>query len=427
MTKPSEKIQKLYKTIFYDSRQKLLTSEDTFYAVLLSKCAVEINEEVKTISIKEDSGTIYIVYSNKWFNSLSVEEGAEAIKHVLNHLIFGHLKNKEFIKNDTNFEIAKDLAVNTNLNKEKLPKGFSVPKDFELKEKQSTYYYYNKLGKCKKQNENSLKNNPDKDSENKKPKEEENQANNSQPNNTTNNSPNINQKTGDNHNYMTCTSGKGQVQKQTKQMVRDSYKQAGNRNPSNWGGGLEKIMNILLRPPEIPWNVILRNFVAFSSKVKKVNTWKKPNRRFGEILQGNRKIQTLNIVVAIDESGSIGNDEWKQFMSEINGIAKTKLAQITIIKFTAVVEKVFEFKNMEEVTKSRFDGGTCFQPFLNTTEEIKPDCVICLTDGYNSEGDNLKYNRFNTVLWCLTPDGKENKNGHNIKIKKIHEEKELFW
>ena len=400
---------------FYEARKRLL-HDDPFYAQMLYQCAIEMNDKVGTISIKENDGTIYIIYSEKWVNSIEPEKVVEAIKHVLTHLIFGHLtselfKNKE---EDKKMDVAEDLAINTTLKKDNLPEGFLKPEDFQLSEDKSTYDYYNQLpdmknrgkgkGKGKGQGEGQGDGKPqDGDSDN----EED--------------------KTGDNHHFMTSTVSQSQLENQTKAMVQQAYKRAGNRMPSNHGSGIRKLMNFLLQPSELPWNMILRNFVSFSSKVKREPTWKRPNRRFGEELQGKRKVQTLHIFVAIDESGSIADEEWKQFMSEIDDIHRTKLASITICKFTSKVEKVFEFKNIEEVSKDRYYGGTCFQPFLDTAESLRPDCLICLTDGYNSEFDDLKYTRFGTVLWCLTPNGRKNKNGKNLIIKKINKEEAIFW
>jgi len=404
-------IRNIFNDNFYEARKRLL-HEDPFYAQMLYQCGVKCDESVGTISIQEADGTCFVVYSEEWVNSLEIPQVVEAIKHVLNHLIYGHLTSEMFKEKDEDpkMDLAEDLAINTSLDKKKLPPGFHTPDEFKLEEDQSTYEYYNKL--------------PDQPKEKGKGK---GQGKGQGQGDGKDQGKGQGQKDGDNHNHMTSSVSKSQMQNQVKQMVQQAYKKAGDRPPANSGSGMKKLMHILLLPAEIPWGAILRNFVSFSSKVKREPTWKRPNRRFGEEFQGRRKVQTLKIMVCIDESGSVRDEEWKQFLAEIDGIHKTKLAAITIVKFTAAVEKVFEYKNIEEVAAERHYGGTNFQPCLELAKTERPDCVVFLTDGYNSEYDNLEYPRFNSVLFCLTPGGRENKNGKNIFIKKINEEKELFW
>jgi len=404
-----DEMKEIFKDNFYEAR-KMLLHEDPFYAHMLYQCGIEMTEEVKTISIREEDGTVYLIYSENWVNSLNIDQVVEAIKHVLNHLIYGHLTSEMFKAKDgdTKMDIAEDLAINTSLDQSLLPDGFKKPTDYKLPEDKSTYDYYNKLPDdcCPKKGKQQGKGGGEGEGEG----ESE-----------------YGEKPGDNHGHMKSTVSKSQMQKQVKQMVQQAHKKAGGRPPSNCGQGMKKLMAILLMPAEVPWNAILRNFVSFSSKVKRENTWKRPNRRFGEEFQGRRKVQTLKIMVCIDESGSVADNEWKQFIAEIDGIHKTKLATITIVKFTAGVEKVFEYKNIQEVMKERFYGGTCFQPCLDLAATEKPDCVVFLTDGYNAEYDDLKYTRFGTVLFCLTPSGRENKNGRNLFIKKINKEEDMFW
>jgi len=410
-----DEIRNIFKDNFYEARKKLL-HEDPFYAHMLYQCGIKCNEEVGTISIQEVDGTCFVVYSEKWVNSLKIPQVVEAIKHVLNHLIYGHLTSELFKeKNDPKMDLAEDLAINTSLDKAKLPPDFHTPSKFNLPDDQSTYEYYNNLpdqgkppdnGEGEGEGEGKGQGKGEGDGKGKGKGQG---------------------KDGDNHHFMTSTVSKSQMQNQTKGMVQQAYKKAGDRPPANQGSGMKKLMHVLLQPAEIPWSTVLRNFVSFSSKVKRESTWKRPNRRYGEEFQGKRKVQTLNVMVCIDESGSVRDDEWKQFLAEIDSIHKTKLATITIVKFTAAVEKVFEYKNIEEVAAERHYGGTNFQPCLDLAATEKPDCLVFLTDGYNSEYDDLHYPRFNSVLFCLTPQGREHKNGKCVFIKKINKEKEMFW
>lgn len=405
---PKQDILDLYDNNFFAARKKLLHN-DPFYAQMVYQCAVEMNEEVGTISIKEHDGTIYLIYSEEWVNQQTVDGVIESIKHVLNHLIFGHLNNQAFNVEDKRMDIAQDLAINTCLNQDKLPEGFYKPSDYNLPEDLSTYDYFYKV--------------PDQGG-----KEDD-------PNNdgtggvgSGTGDGNGNGKTGDNHQMMSKTVSESQLQKQVKQMVQQADNKSGGRTAGQYGSGIAGMLKFLLAPPEIPWAQVLRQFISFSSKVKRVLTWKRPNRRFGEEMQGRKKVQTLKILVAIDESGSVSADEWKRFLAEIDGILKTKLAEVTICKFTTKVEEVFEYTGQEKDKMfERHYGGTGFQPFLDLAEEMKPDAVICLTDGENCEGDNIKYSRMGTVLWVLTPQHRKPKHGQSVVIKDLRAAEDMYW
>lgn len=224
-------------------------------------------------------------------------------------------------------------------------------------------------------------------------------------------------KTGDDHSYMKSQSSESQMENHVSQMVSQAHDKSGGRLPSSYGSQLLDLIKIMLQPSEIPWQVILRQFVAFCSQTKNETTWKKPNRRFGEVCKGRKKKQILNILVHIDESGSVGNEEWELFINEIDAIHKTKAAKITVSKFTTKVEKTFEYKGLNDMLLTRYSGGTFFQPSFDLSEKEKPDCVIFFTDGFNCDVP-CHYSRPKTVLWALVPGGQvSEKFGKTIQIK----------
>lgn len=410
VNKPDETdFDSLYSNRFFEARSYLL-HDDPFYAQMVFQCAIEMNEEVKTVSIKEYDGTISIIYSEKWFETLTVKQAAETIKHVLNHLIYGHVDNSVFdVKEDDKLkmDVAQDLAVNSALDQNNLPKEFYKPSQYKLKEDLSTYEYFNQLPgmECKKKPQGNGKG----DGKGKQGSGEGDE------------------KQGDNHGMMESTVSASQLQKQTQQMVQQAHKNSGGQKAGAYGSGLQKLLKFYLQPPEIPWQTLLRQFISFASKVKKESTWKRPNRRFGEELQGTRKVQTLAIFIAVDESGSVSDAEWKKFLSEIEGIAKTKMCTMTICKFTTQVEEIFEYNKDKDCIFKRHSGGTTFQPFLDAAAELNPDVVVCLTDGENWEGDDIKYPRWNSVVWVLTPQHRKQKYGKSIVLKNVQEQTNVYW
>ncbi len=381
----------VYSNRLYEARSVLLQNEP-FYAYLFQQCTLVENSEVKTISIREKDNSIEFVYCEDWINTLSVVQVIEVIKHVLDHFLFGHLGEQM----DKTMGTAEDLAINTWLNTKNLPPDFPTPEKMKFAKKLSSYEYYRLLPKDDSpQSGGSGGNGGDSPDSGNSP-------------GNTNDDPNGS----DNHSYMTKEVSQSGMESLQKAMVGQAYSKSGGKLPNSTGSLLSHIIEKLLIPTETPWFVILRRFVAFASKVKSVKTWKRVNRRFGEEAQGQKKVQTLKICVAIDESGSVGDEEWKAFSTEILSIQHTKMAVVTVIKFTSIVEKVFELKRESEMLYHRYSGGTNFQPVLTLADEMGFDALLIFTDGYNSEDDQLKFSNWKKVLWCLTPN-------HRVPMEKI--------
>ena len=367
-----------------------LITTNPFYAILSQQCGEIKDENVKTITIKGDNGTLYIAYAPSWFNSLKIEEGAEALKHVLSHLILGHVDNSRFF-DEVRIEVAQDLAVNSHLNKEHLPKGFLHPDDFNLPLGKSTMEYYALLPENVKKPENS-----------------------------------------DNHKQMKSDTSGVKLQKQIRNMVQTANNKSGKKGAGNFSGGAAICLSNLLKQPELHWTVILKRYLARAFNVYKKTTWKRPNKRFGEYIKGYKKIQHMDVFIGMDESGSIDNTDWVSLMSEIEGIYKTGLSDITLCKFTGEVEKIIKYTGINDEVSSRFNGGTLFQPVFDEAENYNPDLLIMFTDGFNFDG-KCTYSKPQNVLWVLTSNGKLSSKFDNfgdvIKIKKQEDyfDQDLTW
>jgi predicted metal-dependent peptidase len=133
------------------------------------------------------------------------------------------------------------------------------------------------------------------------------------------------------------------------------------------------------------WRALLREFVAATSPCD--YRWTPPNRRFiasGLYLPSVERAGVGTIVVAVDTSGSIGEEELEQFAGEINAISdEAKPAAIHIVYCDAVVQSIQQFGPSEPVElEPRGGGGTDFRPVFEWVEanQIAPACLIYLTD-----------------------------------------------
>lgn len=133
------------------------------------------------------------------------------------------------------------------------------------------------------------------------------------------------------------------------------------------------------------WRTILRDFIA--ARIPSGYLWSPPNRRYiasGLYLPSVERSGLGPIVVAIDTSGSIGNEELEQFAGEISAICdETKPESIHVVYCDAAVQAWQEFQPSEPLhLEPRGGGGTDFRPVFEWVElqHIEPVCLIYLTD-----------------------------------------------
>lgn len=137
---------------------------------------------------------------------------------------------------------------------------------------------------------------------------------------------------------------------------------------------------------KVDWKELLRNFIT---KVCKDDyTWSRPNRRFvaqNLYLPSQHGESMGEIIVVVDTSGSIGQDELSQFCSELNAITEDVLPQkIHVLYVDTRVAGAEEFtpEDLPIKMSAKGGGGTSFRPPFEWAEkqQIEPECLIYLTD-----------------------------------------------
>ena len=157
-------------------------------------------------------------------------------------------------------------------------------------------------------------------------------------------------------------------------------------------GDLERELGDLLTPT-VDWREVLREFVKSVCAGKDKSSWRRPNRRF---LGSNIYLPTLvsetvgNIVVGVDTSGSVGHDEFREFMSEVKSIAEdVKPSRVDMLYWDGNVDKHEEYEqhevaNLIDATRPVGGGGTnpdCVPKYM-ASKNMRPECVVMFTDGY---------------------------------------------
>ncbi len=145
-----------------------------------------------------------------------------------------------------------------------------------------------------------------------------------------------------------------------------------------------------LTEPKMNWREILRQQIQ--STIRDDYTFMRPNRKgwhMNAVLPGSSFKETIDICVGIDMSGSINNDQAKDFLSEVKGIMQEY--QDFKIKVWCFDTKVYNEQDFDGYAMDEFDdyevhggGGTEFDCNWEYMKEndINPKKFIMFTDGY---------------------------------------------
>lgn len=157
--------------------------------------------------------------------------------------------------------------------------------------------------------------------------------------------------------------------------------------------------------PELDWRQLLREFIT--SKAKDDWQWTRPNRRLisqGLYLPGLDSDVCGRVVIAVDTSGSVSEEELKQFGAEINSILEdVRPSEINVFMVDSSVCNSEEYTPYDLPLKLNYKGrgGTAFTPAFRQVEkeDIQPACFIYLTDlGSDDYPDAPDY----PVMWVAT-------------------------
>lgn len=176
-------------------------------------------------------------------------------------------------------------------------------------------------------------------------------------------------------------------------------------NAGTLPAGVQRIIEQMTEP-KMDWRALLQsnldsilpidyNYMKISRKSWHLNA----------ILPGMVNDQLLNIAVAIDMSGSIGDKEAAEFLSEINGImGQYQSYEILVFCFDTKCynAKVYSSDNGEDIKtyEPKGGGGTdgaCIFEYLKD-EGIGPMKLVVFTDGYvGNWGDEF----YCPTIWCI--------------------------
>lgn len=143
---------------------------------------------------------------------------------------------------------------------------------------------------------------------------------------------------------------------------------------------LDKLTN-----PKLPWNVILRKYLNGFSKND--YSFRRLNRRFfPQYYIPSLYSESLETVsVAVDTSGSVSQEDFQVFVSEIGSIFRMmKPRVINTVQFDTRIKSVDKVRSFSELLKVKFvgRGGTSIGPVIEWVNGNPCQVLIVFTDGY---------------------------------------------
>jgi predicted metal-dependent peptidase len=192
--------------------------------------------------------------------------------------------------------------------------------------------------------------------------------------------------------------GKPRLSKEDMKAIKDEIKEAMIQSAQAAGAGKVPagIMRMIkdLTEPKMDWREVLR--MNIQSIIRNDYSFQRPNRKSqhsGAILPGMKNDETVEVAIAIDMSGSIGDADAKVFLSEVKGIMDQYADyKIDLWTFDTQVYGHVQISQDNDHELMEYQpqggGGTDFEvnwEFMKDND-INPKKFVMFTDGYPCGG-----------------------------------------
>jgi predicted metal-dependent peptidase len=353
-----------------------------FFLIMLNK--LWDARRVPTAGVSKNGINYQLAINPEFWESLSDEHRLGLLKHELLHIAFGHLTTFFKFSDKKLANVAMDMEINQYISKEWLPEGgieIENYADLNLDTKAGCRYYYDKLKEFKDQ------------------KDQKGTCGNDAMDELLDNieSGNIpDHSTWEEFEDLSEAEQK-LIEKQLQKVLSDAKEQTIKKRGTIPGeiDGVIIIEEVV--KPKFNWRGYIRRFTGVSTKVFTKKIRRKENRRFSDN-PGLKVKMRQHMLLAIDTSGSVSDNELKEFMSEIYHIYKCGV-DITVVQCDTQIKSIEPYKGKFEMN-IQGRGGTEFDPVLEyfNANLQKYTSLVYFTDG--ECGYSVKP-RGNT-LWVLS-------------------------
>ena len=365
----------------------LMEEKDNFYGYFLFQMGREIRFDISSPTAVNFKGAKYVIYFNPIiFLQLNIKQMESTIKHEIHHILSLHLIRAKELKGKFStlaINLAMDIVVNQYLNN--LPpyaitlKGINLKYELNL-EPYNTFEYYaeniqNMLNVLEESDEGELDDSW-----------EDNSGYNPE-------------KTHDIWDEYEELDEK-MLKEFTEKFVSNAEK---GKLPIYLEGMISALKN---SKGELPWNLYLKKLMGTVESNKKKTITRRNRRQPNRLdLRGELRNHKAEIAVAIDISGSISDEEFKQAVKEVLAIVKNYNHEITIIECDNEVKRAYKVKSIRDIKeRCSAGGGTKFTPAIEYANNKNINLLIYFTDGKGEEKLGVIPRGYRT-LWVISGRG----------------------
>ena len=369
---------------------KRLLIENPFYGLFLLGLSKVINRSVETACVRKRGINCELVINPDYWETQDDTQQLNLLCHEVYHIVFQHMFLWDSFPNKDILGLATDCEVNSYLRN--LDNSWVVPSIWNLPKKQGTKFYYEEI----------LKQDP--------PQQQQQQSNGGGSGDSQDNKDGMPQ-TKDDHtqwgkDFQECSDAEKQlIQNQINQQIKTAAEQT-IKMRGTIPAEMQEIVDELFKPkPRIfDWKAYFRRVLGSIYDINIKKTRRKESIRFPDSA-GIKHKKKVSILVAVDTSGSVNDDELRDFFSEITYIYKTG-ARITILECDAKITANYEYTG-KWTGKIHGRGGTDFQPVIDYYRKNMKDyaALVYFTDGECSIPDNVPRD----TIWVITSEGDHTK------------------
>jgi len=178
-------------------------------------------------------------------------------------------------------------------------------------------------------------------------------------------------------------------------------KMSGGNLPGEVPGEVLRVLDQLLNPI-LPWQRIVDRYL--NASVQGGFTWRKPNKRFvPDYYLPSMRSRTLgDVVVAIDLSCSVEDDQQKEMLTEIESLRrKYHPKKLTVLDCDTDIHNIHIVKPNRKILDLELagGGGTSYKPVEAYCDKHKPDLLIYFTDLEIEDADDITTKKPYNILW----------------------------
>ena len=358
---------------------KLLLSQP-FYGSLASSISFHESKSTANMEMRLSPSPV-LKYNQEWYESLRDAQALGALLHELLHLLLLHALRRGD-RDPLLWTVCCDMAVNEHIPAEMLPPNAATTEKIEqkvhlkLERRKSAEYYYSFLSKLlddrfsfmQREDTVTLSCSNTVLFESKLQADED--------------IPQVDE----------------QALKSKVHEITDEAYQKG-KVPEGLFGELD---DTFYKRAQIDWKSMFKRFLNGRGRMQTRATYKRVSRRF-DSYPGSKRSVGIRVLIALDESGSISNEQLQTFLHELAEVNRITNAQILVTEFDTECTKpkpAEEYRHMRQRDKK---GGTDFRPIFALADSLMISLVAIFTDGEGIAPDHADQR----VLWVLTKEGKQ--------------------